>query len=117
MEKVIQEKLENAGVDLPVVLERFLNNEDLLLQFLKKFSSDNNYQLFRDAMEQKDFEEAFKAVHNLKGLCGNLSITPLYEAVCVEVEFLRNNKHEEALEYVPEVVERYNKAVEILSSL
>ena len=117
MDKMIQEKLESAGVDLPGALERFLNNETLLLQFLKKFSQDTNYQLFREAMEQENFEEAFKAVHNLKGLCGNLSIMPLYEAVCVEVELLRKGDHEAAAEYAPNLVERYDKAVDILSSL
>lgn len=117
MEKMIQDKLESAGVDLPAVLERFLNNEALLLQFLKKFSQDSNYQLFQEAMEQKNFEEAFNAVHNLKGLCGNLSIMPLYDAVCVEVELLRKGDHEAAIEYMPEFAERYHQAVDILRSL
>lgn len=117
MEKMIQEKLESVGVDIPIAVERLVNNETLLLQFLKKFPQDSSYQLFQEAMRQKDFEEAANAIHNLKGLCGNLSIMPLYEAVCAELDLLRKGDYETAMEYVPEIEERYGKTLDILNSL
>lgn len=117
MEKMLQEKLESAGIDLSAVMERFLNNETLLLHFLKKFTEDPNYQLFEESMKQEDYEEAFKAAHNLKGLCGNLSIMPLYDVVCVEVELLRKGDNEAARQYVSEFAERYHQTIEILLSL
>lgn len=117
MEKAVQEKLENAGVDISAALERFLGNEDLLIQFLRKFSEDKNYYAFQEAMQKRQFGDAFKAIHNLKGLCGNLSIIPLFETVSIEVEFLRNGENEAAMDFVPEVEEKYDIAVTILDSL
>ena len=40
-------------------------------------------------IESCDYRRAFEAAHGLKGDTGNLSLTPLYEAVCLLVEDLR----------------------------
>ena len=39
-----------------------------------------------------DLDGAFQAAHTLKGVSGNLGLTPLYEAVCDIVEPLRHGE-------------------------
>ena len=38
---------------------------------------------------KKNYKEAFEAAHSLKGVLGNLSLTPLYDKVCEITELLR----------------------------
>lgn len=56
-----------------------MGNEALLERFLKKFPQDENYQKLCAAMEASDWEAALTAAHTLKGICGNLSIAPLFD--------------------------------------
>ncbi len=117
MENENRQKIIEAGVDINVALERFLNNDELLLRFLKKFSKDRNYDAFKAAMEEKRYDDAFKAAHTLKGLCGNLSITVLYDIVSKEVESLRHKEYEDAEKMCPEIVKEYERVVAILETL
>ncbi len=117
MDQDIKKKLQEIGVDLNTAMERFLGNEALLLRFLKKFKQDPNYEDFKAAMKEKRYEDAFKATHTLKGLCGNLSLTALYDITSKEVELLRHGEYSAAEEFYPEVVQQYDKVLEILETL
>lgn len=56
----------------------------------------------RDALESKDYSKAFDCAHTLKGVCGNLGLTPMYEIICRVVEALRTKQPELAKqEYGP----------------
>ncbi len=117
MEESRKQKILDAGVNMKSAMERFMNNEDLLVRFLKKFSQDPNYGRLKEAMAEKRYEDAFKAAHTLKGLCGNLSLESLFDVVSQEVELLRSKQYSEAEEALPEVIQEYEKTIEILDSL
>ncbi len=117
MEENRRAELSRAGVNLETALERFMGNEELLMACLTKLSQDVNYGLFKAAMEEKRYEDAFKAAHSLKGMCGNLSLDSLYEAMSKEVEFLRAGMHSEAEAFFPEVARKFEETVEILEAL
>ena len=51
---------------------------------------------------KKNYKEAFEAAHSLKGVLGNLSLTPLYDKVCKMTELLRA---EEKTDYAPLLAE------------
>lgn len=115
MEESRKEKLIAAGVDLESAMERFMGNEDLLVRFLKKFSQDPNFEMLKTAMAEQRYEDAFKAAHILKGLCGNLSLNALFEGISEEVECLRHEKYAEAEEKLPALVAKYTETVEALN--
>ncbi len=117
MEEQTKQKLTEMNIDIASALDRFLNNEGLYLGFVRKFSGDENYQKFVHAMEKKQYDDAFTAAHTFKGLCGNLSITGMYEVISREVEFLRAKKYTEAEEMLSEVTNEYNRIVKILDTL
>lgn len=117
MEDRTREKLLKAGVNIETAIERFLGNEGMFVNFLKKFAKDPSFELLKTAMEGKQYEDAFKAAHSLKGLCGNLSIDGLFQIVSREVEFLRNGKYDEACELLPEVVKEYERVTELLNTI
>lgn len=84
-----KKRLEEAGIGVDEVLERFMNNEALMLKFLLRFPDDPNFLQLREAMTRQDAEEAFRAAHTLKGITGNLAMHALYQLVSETVEDLR----------------------------
>ncbi len=117
MEESRREKLLDACVDIDTVMNRFLDNEDMLVCFLKKFKEDSNFGAFREGMAQKQYEDAFKAAHAFKGLCANLSVDRLFDIICSEVEFLRSGMNAEAENLLPKIVEEYERVVGIFETL
>ncbi|MDE5965658.1 MAG: Hpt domain-containing protein [Lachnospiraceae bacterium] len=115
MEESRKEKLIAAGVELESAMERFMGNEELLIRFLKKFSQDPNFDALKTAMEEQRYEDAFKAAHILKGLCGNLSLNALLEGVSEETELLRHGNYAEAADKLPALMEKYEETVEALN--
>ena len=67
------------GGDFDEVLGR-LRREQSVQKFMYKFLDDKSFHLFEASMENKDYEEALRAVHTLKGICQNLSFTRLFES-------------------------------------
>ena len=70
-------------------MARFIGNEAMYRKFLGMLFQDENLQKLGDALEGGDMQAAFEAAHTLKGVVGNMGLTPLYEAVCAIVEPLR----------------------------
>lgn len=89
MEQSKYEALKEYGFDFDEALDRFMNNQLLLEKFLGKFVQDPTYDQLCGAMEKRDSEEAFRAVHTLKGVAGNLALHGLYDACCRLTEALR----------------------------
>ena len=56
---------------------------------VKMIPGDPNFEKLYDAIEAGDLSAAFEAAHALKGMTGNLALTPLYEPLCRITELLR----------------------------
>ena len=82
-------QLEAAGIDVAEALERMMGSEALLERLLRKFAADGNFQKLEQALDSRDQEGAVAASHTLKGMCGNLSMEPLYGLFTRQVVALR----------------------------
>lgn len=89
MQATMQEILEAYGVDYQTTMDRFMGNEKLYLRLLDMLFADTNLEKLGTALEAGDLPSAFEAAHTLKGVVGNMGLTPLYQAVCAIVEPLR----------------------------
>ena len=67
-----------------------LRSERLVTKFVVKFLDDDSCALLLRSMDEKNYEEAFRAAHTIKGVCQNLSFTSLYEVSNRLNEALRN---------------------------
>ena len=90
MDANFRKQLEESGADVEATLKRFMGNDAIYLKFLGKFPNDSNYANLGANMEAKNFEEAYKCAHALKGVVGNLGLTPIFDNVSALVEELRN---------------------------
>ena len=82
-------RLESGGIDVAQALERVMGNEALLERLLGRFLDDPQYPALCAALERGDMEQAVRAAHTLKGMCGNLSMTELFQLFAAQVEVLR----------------------------
>ncbi len=90
MDANFRQQLEENGADVQATLNRFMGNDAIYQKFLGKFPNDPNYANLGTNIESGNYEEAYKCAHALKGVVGNLGLTPIYEAVSTLVEELRN---------------------------
>ncbi len=102
----IQECYAALEGDYQEVLDR-LYSEALVRKFVGKFLSDQSFQLLEGAMGKKDYEEAFRAAHTLKGVTQNLSFTKLYQSSHEITEALRMKEYGRAQELFPKVEADY----------
>ena len=87
-----------------------LHSEALIRRFTLKFLEDQRYLQLKQALENKNYEDAFRGAHTLKGVYQNLSFDRLYEVSSELTELLRDRTGEqpgipEAMEKVTEVYE------------
>ena len=106
-----KEALIEAGIDVDDVLGRFMGNEALLSRFLKKFLDDANYGKLLQAITERDADAAVAASHTLKGVCGNLSMTGLYDLLTRQVAALRDGNWDAAAGLMPEISQAYETIV------
>ncbi len=57
-----------------------LRSDRLVQKFMLKYLDDQSFSLLCTAMAEKDYEQAFRAAHTIKGICQNLSFTPLLDS-------------------------------------
>ncbi len=109
----IKEAYTLIGGDYSGVLGRFGKTE-LVYKFAKKFSDDPSYKSLCASLDAKDYGEALRAAHTLKGVCANLGLTKLCEASSLVTEELRAGRTDKLDELMPTVAAEYNKAVSAL---
>lgn len=95
MDEGFKKQLEESGADVDVTLKRFMGNEAIYMKFILKFLDDKNYDAIMDSLDKKDYAGAFAGAHSLKGVSGNLGLTPVYEASSQITELLRDKPAEE----------------------
>lgn len=98
------------GGDFEGVIGR-LRREQLVEKFLYKFLEDKSFELFETSMENRDYEEALRAVHTLKGVCQNLSFTRLFESSRDVTMALKEKDYGKASELSPQLSKDYYETV------
>lgn len=83
------EKMTAYGADMKETMNRFLNDEKFYETCLEMFFKGEEFSQLKTAIDNKEYKQAFEIAHTIKGVVGNLGLTPLYNAVCEIVEPLR----------------------------
>ena len=90
------EELKNSGADVQTGLTRCAGNEALYLKLINMGLSDPKFEELGTVLQEKNLDKAFEICHALKGVIGNLALTPLFDSLSQMTELLRNR---EALDY------------------
>lgn len=84
----LEECYESFGGSYKDVKSRLVKDE-LICRLVIKFLADQSYDKLAAAMEQKNYGEAFRSVHTLKGVSQNLSFDRLSQSTDRLTEALR----------------------------
>ena len=81
-------RLDCAGLHTQEALGRFMGNEALFLSFVTRLPEQLKIDELIQSLDAEDADTFYRTLHNLKGLAGNLSISPIYQcAQAILVEF------------------------------
>ena len=108
-------ELKALGADIDDAMGRFLNNEALYVRMLKKLVNNVRENEVLSYINDGDFEQAVAYAHTLKGVMGNLSLTPLFTAYTEIVSLLRageNDKAKKTLEDILPLQEKFISCIE-----
>lgn len=92
-----------------------MGNEAFYFKLIGKVIDDKNFQALEDAVAAKDLDAAFDAAHSLKGVLGNLALTPVYEPVFEITELLRERKDIDYSGYLKTISEKRSELAALLA--
>ncbi len=93
MKRELKEALLKCETDVQGSIKRFYGNEDIYCSYLESFLSEPTMKELGQAIEKRQWKDAFVTAHALKGLAGNLGFIPLYHTIGELVVQLRTGKY------------------------
>ena len=101
--------LKEMGCNVEEGLHRCMDNEDFYLMLVNKSLKDEQIVELKQSINDKNLKRGFEVAHALKGVYGNLSITPLYEVVVEITELLRKEADVDYHPYLDKIETLYNQ--------
>ena len=101
--------LKEFGANVDEGLARCVNNEAFYLKLVNMAYKDDGFDKLKNAVGANDLDTAFEAAHSLKGILGNLSLTPVYEPVAEVTELLRSRQEIDYSPYIDRILEQRDR--------
>ncbi len=111
------EGLREYGADVETGLMRCMGMEDFYLRMVRMIRNEEKFSMLEKALKENDLQSAFEAAHALKGVCGNLALTPLFEPVSELTELLRARTEMDYSEYCRTIMEAKETLDRMIDSL
>ncbi len=83
------ESLRAWGADVDDGMKRCMNNEAFYFRMITKAMQETGYEDLKQAVDAGDLTRGFEIAHALKGVTGNLALTPIDQPVREITELLR----------------------------
>ena len=112
----LQEFYAVVGGDYQDALGRMMG-ESMLRKFILKFPNDPSFSTLTQAIATGSQEEAFRAVHTIKGLCLNLGFGKLLQSSQILTDALRSEFPHNADELFTSVKHDYLLTVDAIAHL
>ena len=106
------EKLEQFGANTAEGLTRCAGMEAFYIKLVNMSLNEGNFDKLETAIKANDLDTAFEAAHALKGVLGNLSLTPMFD-VCSEMTELLRDRTE--MDYTPMLNELLSMKAELVA--
>ncbi len=99
------DNLKEYGANVDEGMARCMGNEALYLRLVTTIPAQANFDKLASSIEARDLDAAFDAAHALKGVTGNLALTPLYQAIFDITELLRARTDTDYSELIKSITE------------
>ncbi len=84
--------LKRFGANTDEGLARCMNKEDFYIKMVNMGLKDERFDTLPKVLASGNLDQSFELAHALKGVIGNLALTPMFDAICELTELLRNKK-------------------------
>ncbi len=111
------EELKELGINVEDAVQRFMGNKELFLRMLGKLPQSIKNLNINPDFDDADIEQVITDTHTVKGVTGNLSVTPLYTAYTKIVDLLRADKPEEARQTLKDILPVQEKIIACIEDL
>ncbi len=108
------DELKNYGANVEEGMSRCMGNEALYLKLVTTIPGEQKFDMLKESIEEGNLDEAFESAHALKGVAGNLSLTPLYEPLVKITELLRARENTDYSELLEEIISEKDKLESII---
>ncbi len=108
------ENLRSYGANVDEGIKRCVNNEEFYLEMVNKALSDPYFDRLVRSVGENNLDDAFEVAHALKGVLGNLELTPIFEPVSEMVELLRNRTDTDYTSYLDKIKEKKDELVNLI---
>ena len=108
--------LRDFGADVDDGLTRCMNNGDFYLKLVNMTLSEDKLDVIEENINKGDLSAAFSAAHAMKGVFGNLALTPIYTPVSEITERLRANESDGYSKLLNEAKLQMDKLRELINS-
>ncbi len=110
------DELMTVGLNVPEMVERFMDREDMFLKYLAKFfeSADSVVLELSAAAESEDHQNALFAAHALKGLAGNIGLNGVFLPAKKMVDDIRADDFSDFSEDFGKIQKMYYTAKDIV---
>ena len=108
------EQLEEFGVNTKEGLNRCMNKEAFYFKMLKMGLANDSFEKLEKALAAGNLEEAFESAHALKGVLGNLALTPIYKPLAEMTEMLRAKRDADYVKIYQPILELRNKLLALV---
>lgn len=90
-----KEKLVSAGINYDEGIHRFSGKAEIYEKYIRRLFEQNPMEELKSQIDEKNYENAFRLAHSLKGTTGSLSVNKLYDKMCALVEVLSKTPQDE----------------------
>ena len=107
-------KLTDYGVDMNTTLDRFLDDKEFYIECIEAFLEETTFDDLENAIEEKDYTQAFAHAHNLKGVLSNLGLKPILEPTSILVEKLRDQEYDDVASDLSKILNERDKFLSLV---
>ena len=107
--------LKQFGANTDEGLTRCMGNEGFYFKLIGKVVDDKHFSALETAIAEKDLDAAFEAAHSLKGVLGNLALTPIYEPVYEITELLRERRDMDYAPFLKKISEKREELIGLIT--
>ena len=97
------DSLRAYGANVDEGMTRCMNNEAFYFRLIGMALKDSRFDTLGEKIAGGDLQAAFEEAHALKGVLGNLALTPIYNPVSEMTEFLRARQNVDYSPYLTEM--------------
>ena len=97
------DSLRAYGANVDDGMTRCMNNETFYFRLIGMALKDSRFDTLGEKIAGGDLQAAFEEAHALKGVLGNLALTPIYNPVSEMTELLRARQNVDYSPYLTEM--------------